>query len=129
MMRHSEWPVPAELNEVGGDHCTSAEDEVDGDARPRLRTCTGRRDVAVLVLHAQDCGPTARHLRQAWAPAVPAASISVLPIGADGGADGIRNELARADRDLDRLVLVGAGDAAAAVLQLVFRGQGLACAG
>src|SRR4051812_47674094 len=129
MMRHSERPVPAELNEVAGDNCTSAADEVDGDARSRLRTSTGRRAVAVLVLHAQDCGQTAGDLAQAWGPAVPAASISVLPIRAEDGADGIRDELARADRDLDRLVLVGIGHAAATVLQVVFHGQGLPCAG
>jgi hypothetical protein len=128
-MRHSVRTVGAEFDEVAGDSCTCAADEVDGDAPSRLRTCTASRAVAVLVLHAQDCGHTAVRLAQAWAPAVPAASISVLPIGAEDAGDGVRDELARTGRDLDRLLLVGIGDAAAAVLRLVFHGQGLACAG
>ena len=87
----------------------------------------------VAVLHAPGSAELAHELVRAWAPAVPTAAMSTMPVSGAGGADealeGIADRLGRAGLNVSHLVLAGVGGGEETALQLVFGRAALGCAG
>ena len=87
----------------------------------------------VAVLHAPGGAELAHELVRAWAPAVPAAAMSTMPVagasGVEEALEGIADRLGRAGLNVSHLVLAGVGGGEETALQLVVGPAALGCAG
>jgi hypothetical protein len=133
-MTDNQEPYAPARTELAGEGATEedlseAEAAVSGDGS----ACVPEASVLVVLLHPPGAAYLARNLADAWAPAVPKAKLSLLPVMESHDRASVSAEvakrLAQAGLDSLRLVLAGLFGAEEVVLQLASGSDALACAG